>query len=142
MAGAVPAQNLPGTAATNEASGSGKTTAQAMMDLMREMSKIVATRVTAENQEEINVELTKLSEEMAKVQRHIDIENARMTELQARINNESKRLKAEAWQLKHHGNASDAVHHRRHRTGLPVDLDPTHLFVSSHTSEVEREPPR
>ncbi|KAI4999541.1 hypothetical protein ZWY2020_004130 [Hordeum vulgare] len=112
-----------------------------MMDLMGEMSKLVATPVTAENQEDINAELVKLREEMAKLQREIDLENTRVEEVQTQINNESERLKAEAWQLERRQNASDSVHQRRHRTRFPVDLDPTHLFDSPRTPGVERDPP-
>lgn len=91
MAGAVAAQDQPGAAIAAGTSGSGKTPAQAMADLMGEMVRILATPVTMENQEEINRELAKLLEEMVKTQREVDAESNRLAGLQAQINNESKR---------------------------------------------------
>ncbi|KAI5013083.1 hypothetical protein ZWY2020_028037 [Hordeum vulgare] len=140
MARAATTHDLRGAAAANGASGSGKMPIEAMMDLMREMAKLVATPITAENRKEINAELTKLHEEMAKVQREIDVENSRMAQLHARINNELEHLKAEVWQLEHRRSAYDAVQQRRHQTRLPVDLDPARLFQSPCTSWVERDP--
>ena len=55
--------------------------AQAMKDLIAEMAKLVESPVTAENQEERNMELTKLRDQMTEVQREIDAENARIVEL-------------------------------------------------------------
>ena len=57
----------PNAASNNEASGLGKTPAQAMADLVAEMAKLMAITVTAENQEAVNAELTKLKEKMAKI---------------------------------------------------------------------------
>ena len=55
MAGAAPPQ--PKVVGNNEASGSGKALAQAMVDLVAETAKLMAITVTTENQETVNVEL-------------------------------------------------------------------------------------
>ncbi|KAI5015446.1 hypothetical protein ZWY2020_056836 [Hordeum vulgare] len=68
----------PTAADNNGASGSGKTPALAMADLVAEMAKLKAVAVTAENQEEVNTELAKLREEMTKIQREIVVEATRM----------------------------------------------------------------
>ncbi|KAI4977609.1 hypothetical protein ZWY2020_005705 [Hordeum vulgare] len=70
MAGAAPPQ--PNAAGNNEASGSGKTPAQAMADLVAEIAKLMAITVMAENQEEVNAKLTKLREEMDKIERDME----------------------------------------------------------------------
>lgn len=54
-----------------------------MSDLMAEMSKLLAVVMRADNQAEVNTELTKLREEMTQIHRQIDAEKTRMTDRQA-----------------------------------------------------------
>ncbi|KAI5005723.1 hypothetical protein ZWY2020_032966 [Hordeum vulgare] len=68
----------------------------------------------AENQEAVNAELTKLREEMAKIQRDIEGEAARMATQRAQITVETERLNTEGWRLERQQHASDAIHQRRH----------------------------
>ncbi|KAI5000321.1 hypothetical protein ZWY2020_004910 [Hordeum vulgare] len=89
----------PTAAGNNEASGPGKTLAQAMADLVAEMAKLTTITVTAENQEQVNAELAKLREEMAKIERDIEGEAARMATQHAQIVAETERLSVEGWRL-------------------------------------------
>ncbi|KAI4981570.1 hypothetical protein ZWY2020_022062 [Hordeum vulgare] len=131
MAGAAQLQQNP--AGNNETGETSKTPAQAMADLTAEVTKVMTTAVTAENQEMINAELAKLWEGMAKAQRDKEAEAARMAMQQARITAEMERLNNEGWQLKRQQRASDAIHQRRHRGRLPGDLHPTRLFDTPRT---------
>ncbi|KAI4978373.1 hypothetical protein ZWY2020_014927 [Hordeum vulgare] len=131
MAGA--AQPQPNPVGNNETGGSSKTPAQAMADLAAEITKLMAIVVTAENQETINAELAKLWEEMAKNQRDVEAEAARMAAQQAPITAETEQLNTKGWRLERQQRASDAIHQRRHHGRLPTDLHPTRLFDTPHT---------
>ncbi|KAI4975308.1 hypothetical protein ZWY2020_048915 [Hordeum vulgare] len=135
MEGAAPHQ--PNPAGNNETVGSSKTPAQAMADLAAQTDKLMAIVVTAENQETINSELAKLREDMAKIQRDIEEEAARMARQQALIPAEMERLNTQGWRLERQQRASDAIHQRRHHGRLPADLNPTRLFDNPHTLGVE-----
>ena len=64
MAGATQSQQNP--AGNNEAGEPSKSPAAVLVDLSAEITRIMATPVTAENQGTINTELAKLRDEMAK----------------------------------------------------------------------------
>ena len=70
-----------------------------MADLAAEITKLMAIVVTTENQETINAELAKLREEMAKTQRDVEAEAARMATQQAQITAKTERLTTEGWRL-------------------------------------------
>lgn len=133
MARAASAPSPSAEGATNGASGSGKTPTRAMRDLVAEVEKLLEGPVTMENQEERNVELEKLRAEMVKVQQEIDTENTRIGEFHTRIQDESDRLRANAWRLGLRQNAHEAVNHMRHLSRVPHKLMPTRLFTSPHT---------
>ncbi|KAI4987786.1 hypothetical protein ZWY2020_028544 [Hordeum vulgare] len=135
MAGAAPHQ--PNPAGNNEIAGSSKTPAQAIADLVVETAKLMAIVVTVENQETINSELTKRREDMAKIQRDIEEEAARMGRQQALITAETDRMNTKGWPLERHQRASDAIHQRRHYGRLPAYLNPARLFDSPHMPGVE-----
>ncbi|KAI4994705.1 hypothetical protein ZWY2020_034346 [Hordeum vulgare] len=108
-----------------------------MADLVAEVAKITTITVTAENQEEVNNELTKLREEMDIIHRDIEGEAARMATQRAKSTAETERLNAEGWRLERQQRASDAIHQRRHHNRLPADLNPIRLFDSPHTPRME-----
>ena len=87
------------TGTGTSAAGSTVPPAQALTDLATALAMLLATLVTVENQAERNAEVTKLREQMAKVQADINAENARVAELQSQVHAEVERLKAEAWHL-------------------------------------------
>ncbi|KAI5013408.1 hypothetical protein ZWY2020_034520 [Hordeum vulgare] len=131
MAGvAQPRQNPVGN---NETGGTSKTPAQAITDLTAQVTRLMITVVTAENQEAINAELAKLWEVMAKAQRDVEAEAARMAMQQARICAQTERLNTEGWRLERQQRSSDAIHQRRHHKRLPADLHPTRLFDTPRT---------
>ncbi|KAI5007499.1 hypothetical protein ZWY2020_051247 [Hordeum vulgare] len=125
----------PTVAGNNGAGGLGKTLAQAMEDLVAEMSK------TAENHEKVNAELAKLTEEMATIQHEIKVEATRIASQQPQIAIEIERLRVQGWRLERQQCNSDAVHHRRHRNRLPTDINPTQLFDNPHTPGMEPNQP-
>ncbi|KAI5006355.1 hypothetical protein ZWY2020_033598 [Hordeum vulgare] len=131
MAGATQSQQNP--AGNNEAGEPSKSPAAVLVDLSAEITRIMATLVTAENQGTINAELEKLRDEMAKAQRDAQAEAARIETRQAQITAETARLNTENWRLERHHRASDAVHQRRHQGRLPPDLNPTRLFDTPRT---------
>ncbi|KAI4975462.1 hypothetical protein ZWY2020_049069 [Hordeum vulgare] len=131
MAGATqPQQNSAGNDRAGETS---KSPAAILVDLTVEITKIMATPVTAENQGTINVKLAKLRDEMAKAQRDAEAEAARIETRQAQITAETARLNTENWRLERHQRTSDVVHQRRHQGRLPPDLKPTRLFDTPRT---------
>ncbi|KAI4997023.1 hypothetical protein ZWY2020_052365 [Hordeum vulgare] len=135
MAGvARPQQNPAGNNETDETS---KTLAQAMADLTAEVTRLMATVVTPENQESINAELAKLHEAMAKAQRDVEAEAARVETQQAMIAAETERLNTEGWRLERKHCASYAIHQRRHHGHIPTDLHPTPLFDTPRTPGAE-----
>ncbi|KAI5008598.1 hypothetical protein ZWY2020_009646 [Hordeum vulgare] len=93
----------------------------------------MATPLTPENQEEINTELAKLREAVAKAHRDAEMESARIETRQAQITAERMRLNTDNWWLERQQCASDAVHQRRHQGRLPHDLNPTRLFDTPRT---------
>lgn len=105
-----------------------KTLAQPLAELMAALETLLETPMTAENLAERNTEVTKLREQMAKVQEDINAENTRMAEVQTYIHDEAERLRAEALHLNFHQNASDMVHEGRHQSRLPSNDEPTRLF--------------
>ncbi|KAI4996033.1 hypothetical protein ZWY2020_041131 [Hordeum vulgare] len=118
MAGATQSQQKP--VGNNGAGKTSKSPAAILVDLSAEITRIMATRVTAENQGTINPELGKLRDEMAKAQRDAEAEAARIETRQAQITAETAHLNTENWQLERHQRASDAVHQRRHQGCLPL----------------------
>ena len=93
MAGATqPPQNPAGNNGTGETS---RSPAAILVDLAAEITRLTATRVTSENQDTINAELTKLRDGVAKAQRDAEIEAARIETRQAQITAEAARLNTE-----------------------------------------------
>ncbi|KAI5020702.1 hypothetical protein ZWY2020_045590 [Hordeum vulgare] len=131
MAGATQSQQNP--AGDNGAGETSKSMVAILVDLSAEITRIMATPVTAENQVMINAELTKLRDEMAKARRDAEAEATRIETRQVQITAETARLNTENWRLERHQRASDAVHQRRHQGRLPPDLNPTRLFDTPHT---------
>ncbi|KAI5014094.1 hypothetical protein ZWY2020_055484 [Hordeum vulgare] len=93
----------------------------------------MVTPLTPENQEEINAELAKLREAVAKAHQDAEMESARIETRQAQIAAERMRLNTDNWRLERQQRASDAVHQRRHQGRLPHDLNPTRLFDTPRT---------
>ncbi|KAI4991455.1 hypothetical protein ZWY2020_039826 [Hordeum vulgare] len=112
MVGATQSQQNP--AGDNGADKTSKSPTAILVDLSAEITRIMATRVTAENQVTINVELAKLRDEMAKARRDAEAEAARIETREAQITAETARLNTENWGLERHQRASDVVHQRRH----------------------------
>ena len=127
------AQRQQNPAGNNETGETSKTPAQAMAQLTAKVTRLMTTAVTALNQEAINAELVKLREAMAKAQRGVEAEAARMATQHARITAETERLNTEGWRLERQQRVSDAIHQRRHHGRLPSDLHPTRLFDTPRT---------
>ncbi|KAI4988298.1 hypothetical protein ZWY2020_029928 [Hordeum vulgare] len=131
MAGATePTQNPTGGDGTSETS---RSPAAVLVDLAAEITRLRATPLTPENQEEINTELAKLREAVAKAHWDAEIEAARIETRQAQITTERMRLSTDNWQLERQQRACDAVHQRRHQGRVPHDLNPTRLFDTPRT---------
>ncbi|KAI4989864.1 hypothetical protein ZWY2020_038227 [Hordeum vulgare] len=131
MAGATqPTQNPTGGDGTGETS---RSPATVLVDLAAEITRLMATPLTTENQEEINAELAKLREAVAKAHRDAEMESARIETRQAQITSERMRLNTDNWRLERQQRAYDAVHQRRHQGRLPHDLNPTRLFDTPRT---------
>ncbi|KAI4983547.1 hypothetical protein ZWY2020_025413 [Hordeum vulgare] len=131
MAGATqPQQNRAGNDGTGETS---RSPAAILVDLTMEITRIMATPITAENEGTISAELAKLRDGVAKAQRDTEAETARIKTRQAQITAETARLNTENWRLERHQRASHAVHQRRHQGRLPPDLNPTRLFDTPRT---------
>ncbi|KAI4994316.1 hypothetical protein ZWY2020_029364 [Hordeum vulgare] len=107
--------------------------ASELVDLAAEITRLMSTPLTPENQEEINAELAKLREAVAKAHQDAETESARMETRQAQIAAERMRLNTDNWRLERQHRASDAVHQRRHQGRLPHDLNPTRLFDTPQT---------
>ncbi|KAI5000110.1 hypothetical protein ZWY2020_004699 [Hordeum vulgare] len=131
MAGATqPAQNPAG----GDGTGGTSTSASAVLvDLAAEITRLMSTPLTPENQEEINAELAKLREAVAKAHQDAETESARMENRQAQITAERMRLNTDNWRLERQQRTDDAVHQRRHQGRLPHDLNPTRLFDTPQT---------
>ncbi|KAI4993423.1 hypothetical protein ZWY2020_007736 [Hordeum vulgare] len=98
MAGATqPQQNPTGNDGTGETS---RSPAVILMDLAAEITRLTATLVTTDNQDTINAELTKLRDGVAKAQRDVEAEAARIKTRQAQITAETTRLNTENWRLR------------------------------------------
>ncbi|KAI4972727.1 hypothetical protein ZWY2020_003652 [Hordeum vulgare] len=131
MAGATqPTQNLTGGDGTGETS---RSPAAVLVNLAAEITRLMATPLTPENQEEINAEVAKLREAVAKAHQDAEMESARIETRQAQIAAERMRLNTDNWRLERQQRASDAVHQRRHQGRLPHDLNPTRLFDTRRT---------
>ncbi|KAI4994623.1 hypothetical protein ZWY2020_034264 [Hordeum vulgare] len=76
MAGSAKPQQSPN--GNNETGGTSKPPAQTMAELVAEIANLMATTITSENQESVNDELTKMREAMAKAQRDMEPEAARI----------------------------------------------------------------
>ena len=76
---------------------------------MNELTTLMGTEVTEENQAERNAEIAKLKEQMTKDREDINMESVRMAMVRAQIEAQSERVKAEAWRLSMYQNASNAV---------------------------------
>ncbi|KAI5001229.1 hypothetical protein ZWY2020_011286 [Hordeum vulgare] len=125
-----PTQNPTGGDGAGETS---RSPAAVLGDLAAEITRLMATPLTPENQEEINTELAKLREAVAKAHRDAEIESARIETRQAQITAERMRLNTDNWRLERQQRASDTVHQRRHQGRLPHDLNPTRLFDTPRT---------
>ncbi|KAI5017851.1 hypothetical protein ZWY2020_042739 [Hordeum vulgare] len=131
MAGATqPTQNPIGGDGAGETS---RSPAAVLVDLAAEITRLMGTPLTPENQEEINTELAKLREAVAKAHRDAEVESARIQTRQAQIAAERMRLNIDNWRLEKQQRASDATHQRRHQGRLPHDLNPTRLFDTPRT---------
>ncbi|KAI4980333.1 hypothetical protein ZWY2020_020818 [Hordeum vulgare] len=131
MAGATqPSQNPTGGNGTGETS---RIPAAVLVELAAEITRLMATPLTPDNQEEIYAELEKLREAVAKAHRDTEVESARIETRQAQIAAERMRLNTDNWRLERHQHASDAIHQRRHQGRLPHDLNPTRLFNTPRT---------
>ncbi|KAI4983851.1 hypothetical protein ZWY2020_025717 [Hordeum vulgare] len=131
-----PTQNPTGGDGTG---GTSRSPATVLVDLAAEVTRLMATPLTPENQEEINTELEKLREAVEKAHRDTEMESTRIETRQAQITAERMRLNTDNWRLERQQRASDAVHQRRHQGRLPHDLNPTRLFDTPRT---QAEPPR
>ncbi|KAI4975561.1 hypothetical protein ZWY2020_049168 [Hordeum vulgare] len=97
MAGsAQPQQNPTGN---NETGGTSKPPAQTMTELAAEITSLMETTITSESQESVNAELTKPREAMAKAQRDMEAEAARIETQQAAVAVETERPNTEGWRL-------------------------------------------
>ncbi|KAI4994234.1 hypothetical protein ZWY2020_029282 [Hordeum vulgare] len=105
-----------------------------MTELATEIANLMATLVISENQESVNAELAKLQEAMAKAQRDMEAEAARIETQRVAVAAETDRLNTEGWRLRIQQRApSNAVHQRRHGRRVPADLHPTRLFDTPRT---------
>lgn len=75
---------------------SGRTSAQALAELMATLTTLLADPVTPDNAAARNVEITKCHEQMAKIQEDINAENTCFAEARAEVLQEQRRLQAEA----------------------------------------------
>ncbi|KAI4972383.1 hypothetical protein ZWY2020_003308 [Hordeum vulgare] len=125
-----PSPNPAGGDGTGETS---RSPAAILVDLAAEITRLMATPITPENQDVVNTELTKLRVGVAKAQRDAEVEAARIETRQAQITAEIACLNTDNWRLKRHERTSDAVHQRRHQGRLPPDLNPTRLFDTPRT---------
>ncbi|KAI4992687.1 hypothetical protein ZWY2020_005664 [Hordeum vulgare] len=117
MAGATqPAQNPTRGGGTGETS---RSPAADLVDLAAEITRLMATPLTPENQAEVNTELAKLREAVAKAHQDAEMESAMIETRQAQIAAERMRLNTDNWRLERQQRASDAVHQRRHQ-GSPA----------------------
>ncbi|KAI4990264.1 hypothetical protein ZWY2020_038627 [Hordeum vulgare] len=131
MAGAT--QPSPNPAGGDETGETSRSPAAILVELAVEITRLMATPITSENQDAINTELTKLRDGVAKAQQDAEVEAARIQTRQAQITAEVARLNTENWRLERHQRASDAVHQQRHQGRLPPDLNLTRLFDTPRT---------
>ena len=107
------------------------TETEALAATVKALSEVLATPITAENQESRKAEIDELEKRITSIRREIQVEKEKMAEEAGRLAQEARRVEEQTTQLNTQMAHFTATHQGRHASRIPPGMAGQVLFPSS-----------